>query len=582
MLLGEDGNFGESVAVSNGTLAVGAPYYGDGQGAVFVYDEQAFRKSWAPVAQPVPEFLDTSDMYGHAVALSGDTLVAGAPYGYDYMGVAYVFERQTGGAWVQTGMLTGSETTFYFGGAVAIDGTTIIVGAAYEYEDFGAIYIFEKIGGAWVNTAHHMGYYSAGHYGFSVGIHGDTAVAGAFGYNESTGSAFVFHRGSGLWPLAYEFLASDGVSGDEFGYSVAVSGGTVLSSALSANDATGAVYVAEGLAEPDDESSGGAEARPGSDGILVTWRASDYYDVMGYNVYRAGTSKTEWAQINEVLIEGTQYFDATAIRGERYYYMIMGVREDETEVTSGETGGVWAGVVTMYLGGVSNEGGQTILLPVSVSNATGIGRQRMDFNILYPADLIDGDVSVIPSALTADVTFTVTELWPGYVSVVGEAPGDTNPLVGDGPLCYLEMTLRDVLETPACGEVTFDNALLTTRPVRPFGRISTRRAGFVSTPTASWPTSTTTPWCKCPTPTSSSKSRCAWSSPTNASTTAATSTPTSASTAQTPYSFCAWPTASRLPPGPTIPPHCPKFSTAAGRFWWTWTRSRPRPATPPS
>jgi hypothetical protein len=70
------------------------------------------------------------------VAISGDTVVVGAEHddtrGRD-AGAAYVFERDRGGPgqWGQVIKLTAddAETEAYFGGAVAIDGDTLVVGA---------------------------------------------------------------------------------------------------------------------------------------------------------------------------------------------------------------------------------------------------------------------------------------------------------------------------------------------------------------------------------------------------------------------------------------------------------------------
>src|SRR5690606_537176 len=71
--------------------------------------------------------------FGEAVALSGDTLAVGAPgqgAAGSGPGAAYVFVRN-GNAWSEQAYLTTSSQTpqAYFGDAIAIDGDTIAVGA---------------------------------------------------------------------------------------------------------------------------------------------------------------------------------------------------------------------------------------------------------------------------------------------------------------------------------------------------------------------------------------------------------------------------------------------------------------------
>src|SRR5262245_48156531 len=74
------------------------------------------------------------DLLGSSIAISGNTLVAGAP-GHDPAGVqaaggAWVFVR-SGSAWIQQAKLLASDGLDLdaFGYAVAIDGDTIVVSA---------------------------------------------------------------------------------------------------------------------------------------------------------------------------------------------------------------------------------------------------------------------------------------------------------------------------------------------------------------------------------------------------------------------------------------------------------------------
>lgn len=78
--------------------------------------------------------------------------------------------------------------------------------------------------------------------GYSVAIDGDTAVVGAFN-DGGQGAAYVFVRTGATWALQQKLTSSDGVAGDEFGYVVAISGDTVVASAIAKASSQGAVYI---------------------------------------------------------------------------------------------------------------------------------------------------------------------------------------------------------------------------------------------------------------------------------------------------------------------------------------------------
>jgi hypothetical protein len=80
-------------------------------------------------------------------------------------------------------------------------------------------------------------------FGFSVAISGETIVVGAFqdnvGGNAFQGSAYVFVREGAVWSEQQKVTASDGEFGDQFGVSVAISGETIVVGAQGDNGAVG-------------------------------------------------------------------------------------------------------------------------------------------------------------------------------------------------------------------------------------------------------------------------------------------------------------------------------------------------------
>lgn len=83
---------------------------------------------------------------------------------------------------------------------------------------------------------------SLDHFGVSVAISGDTAVIGADDDDDagsSSGSAYVFIRSGTTWSEQTKLIASDGVSGDRFGWSVALAVDTAVIGAEGYDSGTG-------------------------------------------------------------------------------------------------------------------------------------------------------------------------------------------------------------------------------------------------------------------------------------------------------------------------------------------------------
>ena len=189
------------------------------------------------------------DEFGYAVAISGNNAVVG-DFRPGSAGTAYIFVR-AGGTWIQQAKLTPSASAVNdrFGSAVAISGTTAIVGAyAGGATGAGAVYVF-ALGTAWtqqqVLTASDA---AAGDgFGFSLAMSNGSVIIGAPGKNAGAGAAYVFVGPNGVWAQQQELTAADGVAADEFGHSVALSGDTALVGAwhktVAAQATAGAAYV---------------------------------------------------------------------------------------------------------------------------------------------------------------------------------------------------------------------------------------------------------------------------------------------------------------------------------------------------
>lgn len=141
-----------------------------------------------------------------------------------------------------------------FGDSVAISGDTVVVGAHLnDFSNQGSAYVFVRSGGAWSQQQKLTASDGAhgDHFGSSVAINGDTAVVGApqddIGASAEQGAAYVFVGSGTKWSQQQQLTGNTAVIGDRFGWSVAISGNTVMVGAahddIGANSNQGSAYV---------------------------------------------------------------------------------------------------------------------------------------------------------------------------------------------------------------------------------------------------------------------------------------------------------------------------------------------------
>jgi len=225
------------------------------------------------------------DFFGVSVAVSGNTVVVGAPGddigGNTNQGSAYVFVKPSGGwagAVLETAKLIASDggpadqfgIGENFGSSVGVSGDTVVVGAPFKdiggHDKQGAVYVFVKPPGGWAGmlTENAQLTDSAGaavsHFGSAVAINGDTVVVGTHIGGSDSGCHVisddpvdVFVKPTGGWAGTVnqdvKLIASDGSAAEGFGTSVAVSGDTIVVGApctipfMSSNRASAYVFV---------------------------------------------------------------------------------------------------------------------------------------------------------------------------------------------------------------------------------------------------------------------------------------------------------------------------------------------------
>ena len=234
-------------------------------------------KTWTQQAYIKATISDFSDRFGQTVALSGNTLAVGATNESSNQpgvngngqndnsapgsGAVYVFTR-TGEEWTQEAFIKSSnpENLDQFGGSLALSENTLVVGAPGEDSGFpeeqadnsasqsGAVYIFTRATGIWTQDA----YIKASNpgdgpeFGKQVDLSGDLLVVGApfeagiaQGLNgeqndgtPGSGAVYIFSRKTDVWGQIGYLKASNPEARDWFGSAVSIDGHTLAVGAV--------------------------------------------------------------------------------------------------------------------------------------------------------------------------------------------------------------------------------------------------------------------------------------------------------------------------------------------------------------
>ncbi len=263
--------FGVSVAMDGNTAVVGAlDAFGDvGAAYVFVKPGGGWRHM-TETAKLTPSEGNIGEEFGATVNISGNTVVIGAPsasVGGVVQGAAYVFVKPDTG-WkdmTETAKLLATDGAdgALFGAGVGASGNTIVVGAAAGGTGDpspGTAYIFVEPAGGWTDMTQTAELTASdgvdyNDFGYSVGISGNTVIVGAYEDsfpNQGPGAAYVFVEPQAGWANMTEtakLTASDGKVGDAFGFSVSIAENTAVAGAVYNDDYRGAAYV---FVEPPD------------------------------------------------------------------------------------------------------------------------------------------------------------------------------------------------------------------------------------------------------------------------------------------------------------------------------------------
>lgn len=276
--------YGTAMSGDGNTAVIGAYGKNSGRGEVYTFGRNT-NNTWQLLDTLVAADGAAKDDFGQDVAISedGNTIVIGSPYNGS-AGAAYAL-KCSAGYW-RSSKLTSSDSAAAdaFGKSVAVsnDGNTVIVGAYNKQvgsnKSQGAAYVFNYNDNNDVWTQKIRLTASDGsasdRFGFNTAVSedGSTALVGAYNKDSGEGEAYVFdyNSDSDLWSQRDTIAETNGSSGDNFGYSAAISSdGTIVAiGALTENSLSGAAYIYYGASGdtsklPDTDQRGYQRAESG-------------------------------------------------------------------------------------------------------------------------------------------------------------------------------------------------------------------------------------------------------------------------------------------------------------------------------
>lgn len=234
--------FGFAVAASGDQVFVGEPSSSTSKsGMVHIYRRSA--GGWAAAGQITAQGLDDGAAFGVSLAADGATLLVGMR-GDSLRGGVKVFSRGTNGSWTAAGALTAtSAARDQFGRAVALAGDWAFVGAPGEGTG-GAVHVFRRSGGSWTasGTLASDAVGAGDGFGTALAIDGDRLAVSAPGHDGSKGMIHIFRRGSdGTWTPEAAVAGRRVPATSRLGESLYLKGDQLYAGAPNANGFSGMV-----------------------------------------------------------------------------------------------------------------------------------------------------------------------------------------------------------------------------------------------------------------------------------------------------------------------------------------------------
>jgi MYXO-CTERM domain-containing protein len=260
-------NFGWSVSLVADRAVVGAFAHDTSRGAAYVFVRDG--DVWTEEQKLLSNEGAEGDNLGYSVSLGDDRVLVGAP-GHDRdLGAAHVFARD-GSVWTEEERLVASDGVRgdglavpgdHLGVSVSLAGDRALLGAYFKDELRGAAYLFARSDGGWTEEQKLVPSDGASgdRFGGATALRSDRALIGAFGAQSARGAAYAFVRSGDSFDEEHGFLASDGIDGDLFGWSVSLTDDQAVVGAQAVDNLRGGVYA---FALGPETGAGGPDGGP--------------------------------------------------------------------------------------------------------------------------------------------------------------------------------------------------------------------------------------------------------------------------------------------------------------------------------
>jgi len=256
------GQFGTSLAIDGSTIVVTDPFANGypnvtNSGEAYVYVNHGGKWPSTPTTTLVDPLGRTDDQFGVSTAISGTSLLVGAPgSGPSQYGIVYEYSEGAT-SWPTTPTLTLPDPTAsatnasndYFGETLAVSGTTMVISSYGQFGDgIPLVYGFTEGSTGWSSSPNftinrpETSDFSL----IPLGLSGDTLVAAAFTYAHDESSVlYLYSRSRTGWsesPTATIFDPNPSRD-DQFAYDSAISGRTLIVGSDASNGHSGLAYV---------------------------------------------------------------------------------------------------------------------------------------------------------------------------------------------------------------------------------------------------------------------------------------------------------------------------------------------------
>lgn len=197
--------FGSALSIGEKTIFVGASRYDAGAGAAFVF-RQGDNGGWNFEGQLPRGDAGDSGFFGSAIETDGHHVYVGAPRANDGSGLVVTLMMNEGEWQAHESILAPADSEkALFGTAIALSGNTVVVGAPGTNSNLGSVrtYVMDHMAHGWKETGELTfdGLEGRAFYGSRLVANGNMIVVGVPSADHGAGSGAIFVSNGDVWSL---------------------------------------------------------------------------------------------------------------------------------------------------------------------------------------------------------------------------------------------------------------------------------------------------------------------------------------------------------------------------------------------